>query len=262
MPRHSRQKSKTGVYHVMLRGINKQFIFNDEQDFMKMEKILRRVSSTSCSGTPKESCSIYAYCMMSNHLHILIEEQNDNLACIMKRIGVAYVSYYNKRNNRVGPLFQGRFKSEPVGSFDYFVSLLHYIHMNPVNAGLVSGPDKYKWSSWREYELPVHEASQGICSIGNSFDNLEWEQLRQIVLNPESPIQTAIDHETMTEKEARESLRHMLPHHVEAYDLATLPEVERNEILLQALRMGIGIRQLARLTGIGRMSIYRLSKRP
>lgn len=261
MPRRKRQKSKTGIYHVMIRGINKQFIFNDELDLMKMEGLIRHISSLGASNDSNQrACAVYAYCLMGNHLHLLIEEQGKELADIMKRIGVAYVSYYNKRYNRVGPLFQGRFKSEPVDSFDYFVSLMHYIHMNPVKAKLVPNPGAYKWSSWREYESNTLDASSRICSVVRTFGDMEWEQLRRIVLNPDEPIQTTIDHESKTDSEATELMKSLLPSHIKAHKLSDLPKVERNEILLKALLAGIGVRQLARITGIGRMAIARLNK--
>ena len=85
MPRRQRQKSKTGIYHVMIRGINRQFIFNDELDFMKMVGILRHI--TTSIDTKQKACEIYAYCLMGNHLHLLIKELGDDIAVIMKRIG-------------------------------------------------------------------------------------------------------------------------------------------------------------------------------
>ena len=246
----------------MLRGINKQFIFRDEIDFMKMETILKKVGSDSCvHDAQQRPCAIYAYCFMNNHLHLLIEEIAEDISSVMKRIGIAYVGYFNKRHDRVGPLFQGRFKSEPVGDFNYFVSLLHYIHMNPVKAGLVRRPSEYKWSSWREYELPSSSAFSCVCSIGNRPGGLDWEQLRLIVLNPDEPVQVAIDLEPMTDNEARARLKRLLPPHVDVQALPTLQKKERKKMLLSALQAGIGVRQLARITGVGRMSIARINRK-
>lgn len=142
MSRKSREISPTGVYHVMLRGINRGRIFDDEQDCRKFVKILRQVTH------PKDKddaplppyCSIYAYCLMDNHIHLLIAEGTESLSNTMKRIGVAYVSYYNKRNERLGPLFHDRFRSEPVADAGYFINLLRYVHCNPVEAGIVEHP--------------------------------------------------------------------------------------------------------------------------
>ena len=91
-------------------------------------------------------CNIHAYCLMTNHIHLLIAEGAEPLANTMKRIGVAYVSYFNKRHDRLGPLFHDRFRSEPVAKAAYFITLLRYIHCNPVEAGIVDAPGKYQWS--------------------------------------------------------------------------------------------------------------------
>ena len=96
MARQIRKKSGTGIYHVMLRGINRQDIFEDNEDYLQMTSIF------------------YAYCLMSNHLHLLIQEREDNISDIVKRIGVTYAHYFNKKYERNGHLFQDRFRSEPV----------------------------------------------------------------------------------------------------------------------------------------------------
>ncbi len=73
-------------------------------------------------------CIFYAYCLMSNHLHLLIQEREDSVSNIVKRIGVTYAHYFNKKYERNGHLFQDRFRSEPVDNIEYFVTLLRYIH--------------------------------------------------------------------------------------------------------------------------------------
>ena len=260
MPRRQRQKSKKGIYHVMIRGINKQFIFHDELDFIKMETILRVISAVN-TESKRRACAIYAYCLMGNHMHLLIEQMDDTIDVVMKRIGVSYVSYYNKRYDRVGPLFQGRFKSESVDSFEYFVTLLHYIHMNPVVANLVSNPEDYRWSSWREYASDTYTGTSSICSVVNAFGNITRDQLRQIVINPDESVQTAIDPESMTDNEAGQCVKSLLPRDLEIQKLSELTKKERDEYLLKALQAGIGVRQLVRITGIGRSVIARINRK-
>ncbi len=88
MPRVAREKSETGIYHVILRGINRQTIFEDEEDAIKFLQILNKYRQRS-------ECKIYAYCLMGNHVHILIREGKEELGMAMKRIGVSYVHWYN-----------------------------------------------------------------------------------------------------------------------------------------------------------------------
>ena len=107
MPRQARRKSESGIYHVMLRGINKQVIFEDEEDSLKFLETLKNYKAIS-------GYKIFAYCLMSNHIHLLLKVEKENLDLIIKRIASSYVYWYNWKYHRSGHLFQDRFKSEPV----------------------------------------------------------------------------------------------------------------------------------------------------
>lgn len=122
MARKARQTSGTGIYHVMLRGINRQVIFESNADYSYFIRILyRMVYPMDESRHPQPSlCSIYAYCLMPNHVHLLLREKAETLSSVVKRIAAAYAWYYNKRYEHYGHLFQDRFKSEPVNDMGYF----------------------------------------------------------------------------------------------------------------------------------------------
>lgn len=107
MPRQRRKLSKTGTYHIMLRGNERKSLFPEEEDYRKFLQIL-------ATKKRDDSFLLYAYCLMSNHLHLLIREKKQNISQIMKRINIAYAYYFNKKYNRVGHVFQDRFKSESV----------------------------------------------------------------------------------------------------------------------------------------------------
>ena len=144
MARQKRIKSETGIYHVMLRGINKQQVFLDVNDYMKFLGIL---------GICKGICGfkLHAYCLMGNHIHLLIQEGNEPLDLVFKRIGDRFAYWYNLKHNRTGPIFQGRFKSIPVNDDEYYISVLRYIHQNPIKAGLVKNCADYDYSSYNAY---------------------------------------------------------------------------------------------------------------
>jgi len=129
MPRQARRKSESGIYHIMLRGINQQQIFEDEEDSLRFLETLLKY---------KEQCGyeIYAYCLMGNHIHILLKEGKENLTLVLKRIAGSYVYWYNWKYRRSGHLFQDRFKSEPVEDDEYFLTVIRYIHQNPIKAGI------------------------------------------------------------------------------------------------------------------------------
>ncbi len=105
----------------MLRGINRQQIFEDKEDMQRFIETLLRY---------REQCEyvVYAYCLMGNHVHILLKEGKEDLTLILKRIAGSYVYWYNWKYRRIGHLFQDRFKSEPVDDDGYFLTVLRYIH--------------------------------------------------------------------------------------------------------------------------------------
>jgi REP element-mobilizing transposase RayT len=147
MPRNARVKSESGIYHIMLRGINQQLIFEDEEDNRKFIEVLKDCKAVS-------GYKLFAYCLMGNHIHLLIKVEKEELEQIFKRIGGRYVYWYNGKYSRVGHLFQDRYKSEPVETDEYFLTVLRYIHQNPVNANISKKVDGYLWSSYNEYINP------------------------------------------------------------------------------------------------------------
>lgn len=127
-----------------MRGINRQIIFHEDEDCHLFLQTLKFY---------KESCgyNLYAYCLMSNHIHLLLKVGSEPLEQIMRRICGKFVYWYNNKYDRAGYLFQDRFKSEPVEEDAYFLTALRYIHQNPLKAGLVEDLKLYPWSSFNAY---------------------------------------------------------------------------------------------------------------
>ncbi|GAA0442109.1 hypothetical protein GCM10008983_18990 [Lentibacillus halophilus] len=144
MARKARVKSKSGIYHVMLRGVNRQEIFHEDEDCEKYLEIIKKYKA-------RTAIKVYAWCLMNNHVHLLLKEGNEPLATTMKRIGVSYVRYYNWTYRTTGHLFQGRFRSENVETSTYLLTVTRYIHQNPVKAAIRTKVDKWKWSSCLGY---------------------------------------------------------------------------------------------------------------
>lgn len=147
MPRIARvKKSLDGIYHIIERGNEKKDIFHDDADRIKFLKILQR-------NKEKYAYKVYAYCLMSNHVHLLIGSNGSDISQVMKSINVSYVIYFNRKHNRCGHLFQDRFKSEYIDSDNYLLEASRYIHLNPVRAGLIT-IDKlssYLWTSFATF---------------------------------------------------------------------------------------------------------------
>ena len=132
MPRQPRTASGTGIYHVMLRGINRQDIFEETEDYVRMlscmQQMLEQYDDQGNRLPPL--CTFYAYCLMSNHVHLLLMVNQEDIGSTIKHLAVMYAIYYNQKYSRSGHVFQDRFKSEPVNDMAYFVTLLRYIHQN------------------------------------------------------------------------------------------------------------------------------------
>jgi REP element-mobilizing transposase RayT len=129
-------------YHVMSRGNAKQSIFHAAADY---ERFLEFLESTSS----RFGVLCCAYCLMPNHFHLVLEPDADPLSRMMQQLNSGYSQWFNRQHDRVGHVLQGRFKALLVDRDSYFLQLLRYIMLNPIEANLVDDPGKWRWSSYR-----------------------------------------------------------------------------------------------------------------
>jgi REP element-mobilizing transposase RayT len=132
------------LYHVTSRGNEKKDIFRSIKD---RDKFLSYLSS----AWERHGAVFHAYCLMSNHFHLMVETPLGNLSWIMKHINGSYTTYFNVKHKRAGHLLQGRYKAVLVQADAYAAELSRYIHLNPVRAKMVSTPEEYRWSSCSRY---------------------------------------------------------------------------------------------------------------
>lgn len=188
MPRSARKESGVGIYHVMMRGINRQAIFDDDEDCRRFMNILADLPFQHDDDgmlLPIRTCVIYAWCLMTNHFHLLVMEKDWKIADVIKSLASSYVYYYNKKNERIGHLFQERFKSEPCNDMEYFTTLLRYIHQNPVKAGIVEDAADYEWSSWKQdYLRDPDELGWPISHVRSVLKRISLEELTALVNEP------------------------------------------------------------------------------
>lgn len=146
MPRKRRIISSSKIYHVVSRGNERKPIFLDTDDYNQFIYILKKKQKDKLFA-------IYAYCLMPNHYHLIINEGENKISSIMSSINTTYAIYFNKKYDRVGHLFQGRFRSEAIEDESYFLTAVRYVHNNPVSANLANNISQYPWSSYRAYLL-------------------------------------------------------------------------------------------------------------
>ena len=152
MARKPRIEFEGAFYHVITRGNQKQKIFRDKEDYLKYLRILSGYKT-------RYKYSLYSYVFMSNHVHLLIETKKIPLSKILQGINQSYTAYFNKRYKTVGHLFQGRYKAILCDRDEYLLSLVKYIHLNPVRAKIAKTPDEYQWSGHHNYAKKSYKKS-------------------------------------------------------------------------------------------------------
>lgn len=145
MPRIARKGLGTSFFHVIVQGINKEYVFYKNEHIEKYLELINK-------HIENYDIELLSYCIMNNHAHLLIYSENTKeMAKFMHKINCIYAQYYNKMENRVGVLFRNRYVSEPIYTVDYLINCIQYIHMNPVKANIVTDASKYKYSSYNDY---------------------------------------------------------------------------------------------------------------
>lgn len=172
MPRGPRIAFENAFFHIFNRGLNKQKFFLDSSDY---HKFLRRLAELKSIN--QFDHSIYAYSLMPNHFHLLIQTKKIQISKIMTSLLTSYSMYFNRKYKRAGTLFQNRFKSKLCDKDSYFLGASRYIHLNPIEAGLTVNLNNYLWSSYQELfcdsEYKILDNSEIVRLIGETEKSKE-----------------------------------------------------------------------------------------
>ena len=143
MPRTARIVVTGYPHYIIQRGYNRQVVFALDEDYQYYLDNL-------CEWKEKLGCKVYAYCLMTNHVYLIVDpgEDGGNLARLMKRVAGRQTRYLNKLEKRTGSLWEGRFKSSTISADKYLLACSRYVELNPVRAGIVADPGDYRWSSY------------------------------------------------------------------------------------------------------------------
>ena len=251
MPRQARERSQSKIYHLILRGINKQNIFEDDEDKQRFLEVIGYYKAIS-------NYELYGYCLMDNHVHLLMREAEESISKIVKRISSSYVYWYNQKYNRCGHLFQERFKSEAVETDEYFLMVLRYIHQNPIKAGITKDVGIYLWSSYSEYMgIPILANIEFALGVF-SKDRIKAAKLFQGFMGKKNNDQ-CLEYEEKVKISDKEVIQYL-----EQLGTANISELQkfekgrRDEMLRKIKKIeGVTIRQIARITGIPKSIVDR-----
>jgi REP element-mobilizing transposase RayT len=248
MPRAARKKSESGYYHVILRGIGKQILFEDEEDNERFLTTLQRYRL-------ELGFELVAYCLMENHVHLLLHDNRDQLDQIMKKIAGSYAYYFNHKYDRSGHLFQDRYGSEAIEDDAYLLTVIRYIHRNPEKAGIGRARD-YRWSSYSAYMKQRAEVDNawaleliGGCARFESF-MAKAEEGNCLDIHEKAAMRDEVARKKICEQYGVPS----------GTRLQQWEKKERDEALKKLKDMGMSVRQLERLTGINRGIIQKAGR--
>ena len=244
MPRTSRTRSESGLYHVILRGNGKQLLFESDEDRVSFLSLLR-------VKTRADGISVIAWCLMSNHIHLLLDDPQDNLSHAMHALATAYARHFNDASGHVGVVFQGRFTSVPIADEHQLLRAVRYIHDNPEKAG-VAPTWEYRWSSYKEYLSGAHLISDELV-LGLIGGREHFEEFSRSERYSGYYVRSG---KRVSDDDAMLAARNVLGDAAPT-GLKELPKAERDDALRALRRAGLTCKQIERLTGIGASVISR-----
>jgi len=242
----------------MIRGNERRNIFLQEEDKQRfLETVKEKIHG--------DRFSLLAYCLMDNHVHLLLREGKEDIARVMKRITVSYVYYFNKKYKRVGHLFQDRYRSEVVEKDGYILALVRYIHQNPIKAGMVKSAEEYKWSSHHSYlneDAPLAGLLEKETVLGLFSANQEAIKLYKEYMGQEGQeefMDLAEETEVMDEGEARKHFERLLQER--GLKRNDLKEHWAGEIIRDYKAItGLSIRKIAGIVGLNKDRVNKILK--
>lgn len=261
-----REISPNKLYHIIIRGINKQDIFLDDQDKKKLRREILKTKE-------KFGYLLYAYVIMPNHVHLVIYDEKNNLSKSMQSLLIRFSEYVNKKYERVGHLFQGRFKSKIINNEEYLNTVIKYIHYNPEKAGIAKY-NEYNWSSYQEY---IDEKKYKITDVSKFFEEYLKEEK-----NANSAIaefrRQHIEYKESKDVELKNRIEYELENKVSDEDLISyitaklkiksIYDLQRyNMEYLRDLinpiieELNVSAFQVSRVTGISKAIIYKMRKK-
>lgn len=253
IPRTSRFTAADNYYHVITRGNGQQLLFETNDDYQYYLSLLQRYSEET-------QVKICVYCLMDNHTHLLVHDEELNLSLFMLKLGTTYARYYNRKYDHSGHVFQNRFKSVLIEDERQFMTVCKYILYNPEKAGICNYPI-YPWSSYSAYfsqsdtfgfldQNIIHTLFANEQCFYNFLSTSQEEESNKDNINME------YDKDKTDDFWARQVMANIL--HIDSGTcLQNLGRHDRDSALRQLKEAGLSCRQISRLTGISRGVIQR-----
>ena len=245
MPRKARNLLGNIICHHMVQGINKEYIFQKDEDKEKYLKLLKKYYKNF-------NVQIIAYCIMDNHVHFLLySERIQNISNFMRQVNSEYAKYYNLKRDRVGYVFRNRFESVPIMKIGQLYTCIKYIHMNPVKSEIVVEEKDYRYSSYNDYLNKTGFINEKILRLVFNSSNNYLEIFNSIEYEKINTEKEKID----TEKVLKEFL---------FKERKRFKEIQKNKVLIQKFisylisnQYQFSKKELARALKMSRATFYR-----
>lgn len=249
MPRKPRIE-KAGFYHIVNRGVAKADIYTCDEDYLKFLEILQDASD-------EYGFEIYSFCLMTNHYHLLIKMRDANLSAALQKINSRHSIYFNNKYKRVGPLWQGRFKSWYVYDEVYLTSLIKYIEFNPIKANMTKNIGEYKWSMSSKYTKYSASAALNYELI-DSIDfgkELNENELKKIDEFFHTHTKVEIKNDEVNKK-----IHKSLKNYFELGSTKSLTMTQREKAIYDAVSDGYTQKEVGEYLGISHVAISKIMK--
>ncbi|NLB88982.1 MAG: hypothetical protein GX790_07135 [Syntrophomonadaceae bacterium] len=257
MARKPRVESATGYYHVMLRGNNREKIFKQVSE---KEYFLTQLKNQ----IPIKNISVTAYCLMDNHAHLLIRTDLNTMRDTFKSINIKFAGWYNNKFERIGHVFQDRYKSEVISSDEQLLHVIRYIHNNPVKANLVSKASDYIWSSYNSFIsgksaiISPLEIETIISMFSNSLEEFEKFHL-------DEDIYEFLEIREDLEQQREEKAQRIINQYFKQYEVKEVSDLNKEvieQLIIDLLQNShLSHRRIAELTNMSRGTVHMLSKK-
>lgn len=259
MGRVAREESHTGYYHVMMRGNNKNMIFsNASEKLYFLEQLNLQVK--------ERNIEVVAYCIMDNHVHLLIGSDLEDMSEAIKRINIRFARRYNNKYEKIGHVFQDRFKSEVIHNDGHLVQVMRYIHNNPVKGNMVNKAEEYTWSSYNSYinkkDRLIHSKTKDMIMEIFSGSIEEYKKFH-LMDDTEEFLEIKED----LEREREERARRIISDYCKKYKVSKLEELANKrhileEIIVEMLNKSrLPHRRIAEMTGTTRGIVNNIQKK-
>lgn len=250
MASNARKRAESGYYHILLVGAEQERMFEDDDNTRKFLLTVRDCKRIS-------EFTVLAYCMMPNHVHFLLKEGKEPVEQIVKRILARFVHWYNTKHRRVGSLFRGRFKSEPVEDESDLLPMMRFIHQSPIWAGLCSRLEDYQFSSWSEYTcMPwLTDVAFTDALIGRDVLNTFHKSYgMERYLDVSDPSKSRVSDEQAI------TIMKTITRCSSAAAFQRLSPGNRSKAIRRLREQNLSLRQISRLTGTGITAVRRIAK--